>query len=152
MKIVNANALNLPFENNHFDLITSNPGINNFREPQKALNECFRVLKPIGEIFITTNTVGHMRLFYSIYEVVLKNEGLAESISGLKKQEAHRKTAEEFAEMFRKAGFQISKTTNENLTLRYLDGSAFLRHSLTISGFIVGWRSIFKKGKRDHGF
>ena len=31
------------------------------------------------------------------------------------------------------------------MTLRYLDGSSFLRHSLTIMGFIEGWRSILKK-------
>jgi len=31
------------------------------------------------------------------------------------------------------------------LTLRYLDGSSFLRHSLTILGFIDGWKRILKK-------
>jgi len=107
---VDADAADLPFENNHFDLITSNLGINNFEYPQKALNECFRVLKPNGEMLITTNTVGHMQLFYSVYETVLKNAKRMDLVSELNKQEAHRKTQQEFLEMFQLAGFQVIKT------------------------------------------
>ena len=68
VKIIKADAANLPFKNNKFDLITSNLGINNFEKPQKSLDECFRVLKPNREILITSNTVGHMRLFYSVID------------------------------------------------------------------------------------
>ena len=143
--ILKVDASTMPFENNQFDLITSNLGINNFEQPQKALDECFRVLKPGGEIIITTNTVGHMQLFYSIYEAVLKDSDRENLIPELRKQEAHRKTVEEITRMFQKSGFQIVKTIKENLTLRYLDGSSFLRHSLSILGFLEGWRSILKK-------
>ncbi len=143
--IIKADASDLPFKNDQFDLITSNLGINNFERPQKSLNECFRVLKLHGEMIITTNTVGHMRDFYSIYEEVLKSSERAALIPELKKQEAHRKTNEEITAMFRNSGFQVIKIINENMSLRYLDGSSFLRHSLTIMGFIEGWRSILKK-------
>lgn len=70
--ILKCDAAELPFKMNQFDLITSNLGINNFERPKKVLDECYRVLKPNGEMIITTNTVGHMRLFYSIFEQVLK--------------------------------------------------------------------------------
>jgi len=145
VEIIKADASELPFKNNQFDLITSNLGINNFEKPQKSLDECFRVLNPSGEIKITTNTVGHMRLFYSVYEKVLKNIGKSDLIPALKKQEAHRKTVEEILDLFKNSGFQIVKTINDSQTLRYLDGTAFLRHSLTVFGFLGGWRSILKK-------
>ena len=145
VKIIKADATELPFENHQFDLITSNLGVNNFEKPQKALAECFRVLKQNGQIIITTNTVGHMRLFYSTFEAILKNTGQSELIPALKKQEAHRKTTEEILELFKNAGFQIAKTITDSLTLRYLDGTAFLRHSLTVFGFLEGWRSILEK-------
>jgi len=145
VEILKADAARLPFNNDQFDLITSNLGINNFENPQKSLNECFRVLKPNGEILITSNTVGHMKLFYTVYEKILKNAGLDELTPALKKQEAHRNTDEQFTKMFNNAGFQIVKKINDSLTLRYLDGTAFLRHSLTIYGFLGGWRSILKK-------
>jgi ubiquinone/menaquinone biosynthesis C-methylase UbiE len=145
VEIIKADASDLPFEDRRFDLITSNLGINNFEKPQKALNECSRVLKPNGEMIITTNTVGHMRLFYSVYEEVLKNLERSSLIPQLQNQEAHRKTAGEIMDMFKKSGFQIVKTINDSLTLRYLDGTAFLRHSLTVCGFLEGWRNILKK-------
>ncbi len=145
VEIIKTDASDMPFQNDQFDLITSNLGINNFEQPQKALDECFRVLKPNGEMIITTNTVGHMRFFYSVFEEVLKNSDRAELIPELKKQEAHRKTNKEITAMFLNSGFQKIKTKKENLTLRYLDGSSFLRHSLTTLGFIDGWRSILKK-------
>ena len=52
---------------------------------------------------------------------------------------------EEILELFKNTGFQIVKKINDSLTLRYLDGTAFLRHSLTVFGFLEGWRSILKK-------
>jgi ubiquinone/menaquinone biosynthesis C-methylase UbiE len=148
VETIKADASDMPFQNDRFDLITSNLGINNFEQPQKALDECFRVLKPRGEMIITTNTVGHMRFFYSVFEEILKNSDRAELIPELKKQEAHRKTNVEITTMFEDSGFRIVKSINEKLTLRYLDGSSFLRHSLTTLGFIDGWKSILKNEEK----
>ena len=145
VEIVKADASKMPFGDEYFDLIVSNLGINNFQDPRQVLNECYRVLKPNAEMLITTNTVGHMKLFYSVYREVLKTTGRSALLPQLERQEAHRKTADEIITMFQIAGFHIVNTIDDNLRLRYLDGTSFLRHSLTVYGFLGGWRSILKE-------
>lgn len=52
IKFLNASALNLPFPDNHFDLILSVCMLCFVKEPQRALLEMKRVLKPGGRIVI----------------------------------------------------------------------------------------------------
>jgi ubiquinone/menaquinone biosynthesis C-methylase UbiE len=47
-----ANAINLPFENNSVDFITSTGSFHHWKHPLKVFNECFRVLKPDSEAWI----------------------------------------------------------------------------------------------------
>ncbi|MEO0918151.1 MAG: ubiquinone/menaquinone biosynthesis methyltransferase, partial [Pseudomonadota bacterium] len=45
-------AMNLPFENNTFDVYTISFGIRNVTRPQDALAEAYRVLKPGGRLMV----------------------------------------------------------------------------------------------------
>ena len=45
-------AMDLPFEANSFDVYTISFGIRNVTQPQAALNEAFRVLKPGGRLMV----------------------------------------------------------------------------------------------------
>ena len=45
-------AMFLPFEDNSFDVFTISFGIRNVTDPQKALNEAYRVLRPGGRLMI----------------------------------------------------------------------------------------------------
>ncbi|MCA0920389.1 bifunctional demethylmenaquinone methyltransferase/2-methoxy-6-polyprenyl-1,4-benzoquinol methylase UbiE [Pseudooceanicola nanhaiensis] len=45
-------AMNLPFDDNTFDVYTISFGIRNVTRPQEALNEAFRVLKPGGRLMV----------------------------------------------------------------------------------------------------
>ncbi len=45
-------ALKLPYENEHFDVVTISFGIRNVSDPHQALAEMGRVLKPTGKILI----------------------------------------------------------------------------------------------------
>lgn len=49
---VQANAEELPFPDNHFDLVTMAFGLRNVTDKDKALAEIYRVLKPGGRILI----------------------------------------------------------------------------------------------------
>lgn len=49
---VQANAENLPFPDNHFDLITIAFGLRNVTDKSKALASMFRVLKPGGRLLV----------------------------------------------------------------------------------------------------
>src|SRR5205823_2703532 len=43
--LVRADGARLPFLDSHFDLITSNLGINNFDDPRAVLSECARIAR-----------------------------------------------------------------------------------------------------------
>lgn len=72
-------ATSMSFEENRFDLIVSNVGINNFEDNmEKVFAECFRVAKPGAQIAFTTNPIGHMQEFYDVYQGVLADMDLEE--------------------------------------------------------------------------
>ncbi|MFC4222765.1 class I SAM-dependent methyltransferase [Lysinibacter cavernae] len=52
IEFVEADATNLPFEDNSFDVTTSSFGLRNVNEPKQALAEMFRVTKPGGRVVI----------------------------------------------------------------------------------------------------
>ena len=140
--LVLGDATQMPFEDDHFDIIVSNLSLNNLAEPEKLLQECRRVLKKDGKLYLTTNTIGHYREFYDAYEMALKELNKKHLLPLLKEQENHRGDLESLREMLENTGFSITKILKDRFHWRYLDGSALLRHSLTIYGFLDGWRKI----------
>ena len=62
-----ADALNLPFEDNRFDVVTISYGLRNTVEYDKALVEAFRVTKTGGRIVIAEFSHPTNRIFRSIY-------------------------------------------------------------------------------------
>jgi ubiquinone/menaquinone biosynthesis C-methylase UbiE len=140
--LVRADGARLPFPEARFDLIVSNLGINNFTDPQAALEECFRVARPGGRIALTTNPHGHMREFYTAFRSVVAKFGRPDYMERLEANENHRLTEEVLTDLLRSAGFSITRTIEDSLQLRYLDGSAMLRHSLIRLGFLDAWRAV----------
>ena len=132
----------LPFADASFELVVSNVGVNNFADPPGVLAECRRALLPGGRIAITTNVTGHMRELYAVLREVLAETGHAASVEKLLVQERRRSSRYGLTKLFEQAGFSVSRTGQETFPLRYLDGSALLRHPLTRAGFLDGWRSV----------
>ena len=65
-----ADALNLPFRDGQFDLVTISFGLRNTQNTEKALAEMLRVTKPGGEIVIcefSSPTFGPFRTIYTNY-------------------------------------------------------------------------------------
>jgi len=134
----------LPFKNGAFDLIVSNLGLNNFADPRAAVGECARVARPGARIVLTTNVEGHMREFYEVYRRTLHELGKADHIERLNAQEAHRANHHVIGGWLQEAGFPVSRVVEESFHMRYLDGAAFLRHFLTVVGFLDGWRGVLE--------
>ena len=152
VKLVEGDARNIPYGDNHFDLIVSNVGINNFEDPPSVLNECHRVLKRKGKICITTNLEGHYREFYAAFESILKASGRKELLSKLREQEAHRGTDETVRDLFENADFSITKMIRERFQMRFVDGTALLNHLLIVVGFLPGWRNILPEDQQKEIF
>jgi arsenite methyltransferase len=139
VSLVQCDGAALPFDDASFDLITSNLGLNNFEKPEAVIGECFRVARPGARIALTTNLSGHMREVYALFEEILSEMRAEDAARRLALQEQHRGTRAGFQNMMTGAGFEISRSVESRLLLRFADGSAMLRHGL-VKFFLDGWR------------
>ncbi|QUH30201.1 class I SAM-dependent methyltransferase [Vallitalea guaymasensis] len=58
-EFVLGSATNMPFDNNYFDTIILNDAMEHLKDPKKVLNECYRILKKDGIIYINFPPYNH---------------------------------------------------------------------------------------------
>ena len=153
IRIINGVAEELPIENNYFDLIVSNNGLNNCSDQMKVLAECYRTLKPGGQLVFTVNLPGSMKEFYNIFRTTLKEQGLSDAIV---KMEQHikekRKTVKENLGQVRRNQFKVNRIIQKSFYMRYLNGTALLNHHFIKLAFLESWIKIVLPGKRSKLF
>ena len=153
IRIINGVAEDLPIGNNYFDLIVSNNGLNNCSDQMKVLSECYRTLKPEGQLIFTVNLPGSMKEFYSIFRTTLKEQGLNDSID---KMEQHikekRKSLKENLDQVRKNHFTIKEIIRKSFYMRYLNGTALFNHHFIKLAFLDSWIKVVPSGKRSRTF
>jgi arsenite methyltransferase len=142
VRLVTGDGAAIPFPAATFDLIVSNLGINNFQNPALVLQECARVARVGARLVLTTNLCGHMQEFYEVYAQALRACGRADLLPALEAHVRHRITADAARTMLQAAGFGASRVHEQTFTMRYLDGSAFLRHSFIQTAFFDAWREV----------
>jgi len=143
VSLVQADGASLPFGAAAFDLIVSNLGVNNFADPAAAFAECARVLRLGGQLVLTTNPRGHFRELYAAFRDVFAELKVGEEVRArLAEDEHHRSDLESLRGMLANAALTVTRTRERSAELRYLDGSAFLRHWLIRLGFLPAWRKI----------
>ncbi len=142
VQLLEADAEHLPFQEQTFDMIVSNLGINNFADPPAVLAECFRVAKPGAQIVLTTNPIGHMSEFYEVFRQIVSEFQKPAYMERLQIHEAHRGTKGSLRSLLQAGGFHLVDVKEEQFQLRYLNGSAFFNHALTKLGFLEGWRRV----------
>jgi len=152
ISVVEGDASAILFPNDHFDLITSNLGINNFENPDKVLTECHRVLKTNASFCLTTNLTGTFSEFYEVYNETIIELGFEKYIPQLNEHVKHRGTEESVRELLDRNGFNIKKEVKSIYTMRFLNGTTFLNNSFTILGFINSWRNMFEETDKQTFF
>jgi arsenite methyltransferase len=153
IRIINGVAEELPIENNYFDLIVSNNGLNNCADQMKVLSECYRTLKPGGQLVFTVNLPGSMKEFYSIFRTTLKEESLNDSIVKMEKHiKEKRKSLKENLDQVRKNQFTVRRIIQKSFYMRYLNGTALLNHHFIKIAFLDSWIKIVPSGKRSKIF
>jgi SAM-dependent methyltransferase len=139
---VGGDGLTMPFAAGTFDVVTCNLGINNFHDPRGVLAECARVLRPGGLLVLTTNLRAHMWSFYGVFAQTLHEYGRPDLVERLRNHIEHRTTVDETRTMLEEAGFRLTRLHEQIFPLRYLDGSAFLRHPFVRMVFMESWRAL----------
>lgn len=153
IRIINGVAEHLPIGNNYFDLIVSNNGLNNCSDQMRVLSECYRTMKPGGQLVFTVNLPGSMKEFYSIFRATLKEQGLDDSIVKMEKHiKEKRKSLNEYLGQVRKNHFEVKRIIQESFYMRYLNGTAFLNHHFIKLAFLESWVKIVPSGKRNRIF
>jgi ubiquinone/menaquinone biosynthesis C-methylase UbiE len=151
--IINGLAEKMPFEDNYFDLIVSNNGLNNCEDQLKVLAECYRTMKPGGQLVFTVNLPGSMKEFYSVFEKVLEDNNLL--AAGIKMKEhikAKRKTIQENLGQIKKNKFVVKKVIQESFFMRYLDGTSFLNHHFIKLAFLDSWVKVVPVERKEELF
>ncbi|MFT3912290.1 MAG: class I SAM-dependent methyltransferase [Ferruginibacter sp.] len=146
VEIIESSAEQIPLDDHSIDLIVSNLGINNFKDPETVFRECSRVLKPNGKLALTTNLNGHWATFYQIFYETLQTLGKEDLITALKQDEAHRGTVETVSKLFSNNGFTVTRHFEESFEMKFVDGTAFLNHHFIKLGWLTSWLTLFPKG------
>lgn len=150
--IVNADAANIPFDNQSFDLIISNLGINNFAQPQLVFKECGRVAKIGAKLALTTNLRGHMAELYTAFEETLTQLNLTKHIPDLHQHINKRATIEQLRQSLTEVGFTVTQVYEDITTLRFLNGTALFNHYFIKLGFLDGWKQVVPELQQETVF
>ncbi|HJT31378.1 MAG TPA: class I SAM-dependent methyltransferase [Pirellulales bacterium] len=142
VRLMRQDAATIDLPDASVDLIVSNLGINNFENMDAVLETCFRVAKPGGQLFLTTNLAGHMQEFYDVFRDTLSELGMHDRIAALDAHVQHRGTVESLVARIERSGFTICNVTTESFRMRFVDGSALFRHYFIRLGFLPGWKSL----------
>jgi ubiquinone/menaquinone biosynthesis C-methylase UbiE len=135
----------IPFENQMFDLIISNNGLNNVDDDIKSVSEISRVCKTGGRFVFTFNLAETFIEFYHVFNDVLLQYNKKEAV---KKLQAHiyakRKPVEYWLDILKEHGFAVENTFYEKFYFRYADGTSLLNHFFIKLAFLPSWREIVK--------
>lgn len=145
-KVIEGVAEKLPFEDNYFDLLVSNNGLNNVEDLKISLSECKRVSKSGAQFVITFNLENTMMEFYNVFENVMRDNNLTNEIQKMKKQiYSKRKPLAEIESMLKESGFGINSIQHKSFKMDYLDGTTMLNHYMIKYWFLPGWKEIIKE-------
>ena len=143
VEVIAGVAENLPFDDNSFDLIVSNNGINNVEDIKLALAECFRVSKMEAQLILTFNLSDTMIEFYDLFEEILKVNGLVEEVNKMKDHiYSKRKPLNEIESLLKTSGFEIRNIKHNEFKMSFLDGPTLFNHYLIKYWFLGEWKKI----------
>ena len=142
IELVEGVAERMPFENDYFDLIVSNNGLNNVQDLPKALNECRRVSCPGSQFVFTFNTNKSFAEFYGVFREVLIESGLKELCV---KVDDHiyekRRQVPEYENLLEQSKFHINNIYEDEFDFKFSDGTAMFNHFF-VKIFITAWKDL----------
>ncbi len=148
IQILNAIAEQLPFENDTFDLIISNNGLNNVNNFEVALKEIKRVAKKGCQLVFSMNTNQTFSKFYFYLKETLKEFDFEDWIELVNQHiDEKRPSVEKIINLMNSYGFHIQNILFNEFYYRYSDGTSFLDSFFIKYAFLPIWLKILPKTK-----
>jgi arsenite methyltransferase len=148
LKIINGAAEKLPFDNDYFDLIISNNGINNVEDEEKVLSEIYRTANHNAQLVLTVNLPESFIEFYTVYKKVLTELNMDALVSKIDEHiYSKRKPIEHTTKLIESTGFIIDDCETDGFEFKYADGSTFMDHFFIKLAFLENWTSILPDEK-----
>lgn len=152
-EVIKGVAEKIPFEDNYFDLIVSNNGLNNVEDLKVSLAECNRVSKKGAQLIFTFNQNNTMMEFYREFSKVLASNGLFKEIEKMKEHiSLKRKPLEEIKRNLSESGYEVGFVLHNKFKMQFLDGTAMLNHYLIKYWFLPSWKEILKRKDQERIF
>ena len=152
VEIVEGVAERMPFENDFFDLIVSNNGLNNVQDLPKTLSECSRVSRHGAQFVFTFNTNRTFAEFYDVFREVLRESSLNELQP---KVDDHiyekRRPVSEFVNLLEESNFHVINIYEDEFDFKFSDGTAMLNH-FSMKIFLAAWKELVPVQFRENVF
>jgi ubiquinone/menaquinone biosynthesis C-methylase UbiE len=153
IKIIEGIAESIPLGNDSIDLITSNNGINNVKDIDKALSECSRIIKKGGQFVQTMNLDKSMFEFYGQFESVLSDLHLEKEIDLMHQHIAQKRPSlDSIISMIQKHGFVVKDLEHDQFDYKFTDGTAMLNHYFIRIAFMDSWIKLLPTEKVEQVF
>lgn len=133
-------AHDLPFQDQFFDLVISNNGINNVENDKRVMQEIFRVCRKNAQLLITVNLPDTFIEFYSALYKVLEDLHKKKCAEAVKQHIAQlRKPADYTKNLIENAGFAVCEIYSNEFKWRYTNSDAMMNHFMIRLAFLQGW-------------
>ena len=150
VEVVEGQAEDLPFDDNYFDLIVSNNGINNVADLERTIEECSRTLRSGGQFVFTFNTDKTFTEFYNVYRDIMEQHSMQNCVQKLSDHiYSKRKPLSEFIERLKANKFEIVSIDEDAFSYRFSDATAMLNHLFMKMAFIPSWKEIVPEDRRE---
>lgn len=143
VELVEGSALDMPFEDDYFDLVVSNNGLNNVEDMEKAIAECSRTMKREGQLVCTMNLPATMRTFYGAFTEVMNELGMDENIAALRDHIMQKRKPPFIVKQFlENADFRVESADEDSFKWSFIDADAFFSHFTVRYAFMPPWLEI----------
>lgn len=137
------NAENLSFDDNYFDLIVSNNGINNIANKEKVFSECYRTCNFKGQLVFTYNLNDTYSSFYNIFLGILKKNNLLKEVDRTYNHiEEKRPQIDQIKFWVRNSGFTITDISYSQFKMCFSNATSFFNHYFIKKYFLPEWKKI----------
>lgn len=153
VELIEGCAESIPLDAQTIDLITSNNGLNNVADLDKALSECSRISRKGAQFIQTMNLDLSMFEFYDVLESVLSEYGMFDKIDEMRAHIAQKRpSAEHVKALVKKHGFVIKDMVYDQFCYRFASGTALLNHYFIRLAFMNSWIALLPEDKTEEIF